>query len=176
MMITHRITSESTRSTQKGAALVIALILLTIITLLSISAMQSSILNTRIATNHQFKEMSFQAAENALAKVTAPNPEVQVPNVGATIATPNPNYFDSDDENNLNQTPRLRANLNMGYVCHIGQGQSLPDSDCASSVLISGFPPDSGYISYLPTATGYVGGAITHAQSTTRSQVVQMTQ
>ncbi|MEW8146486.1 MAG: PilX N-terminal domain-containing pilus assembly protein [Candidatus Thiodiazotropha endolucinida] len=73
---------------QRGAALVISLIMLTVITILSLSAMRSTNLDSKIAVNHQFKELSFQAAENALARLTGPNPQVLVPNnIGETATT-----------------------------------------------------------------------------------------
>ncbi|MEW8156018.1 MAG: PilX N-terminal domain-containing pilus assembly protein, partial [Candidatus Thiodiazotropha endolucinida] len=52
-------------SNQSGTALVISLIMLTIVTLLSITAMQNTNLDTKVAVNHQFKGLSFSAAENA---------------------------------------------------------------------------------------------------------------
>jgi len=56
---------------QKGVALVISLILLTVITMLSLTAMRSANLDTKIAINHQHKQYAFQAAENALATLTS---------------------------------------------------------------------------------------------------------
>lgn len=60
---------------QQGAALVVSLIILTVITLLSLSAMRNTNLDTKIAANHQHKQISFEAAESALGKLTAPTPE-----------------------------------------------------------------------------------------------------
>ncbi|MEW8586137.1 MAG: PilX N-terminal domain-containing pilus assembly protein, partial [Candidatus Thiodiazotropha sp.] len=55
------------QQSQRGSALVISLILLTIITILSVSAMRSTNLDTKIAVNHQLKKLSYRAAENAFA-------------------------------------------------------------------------------------------------------------
>lgn len=56
---------------QRGVALVISLILLTVITMLSLTAMRSANLDTKIAVNHQHKQYAFQAAENALTSLTS---------------------------------------------------------------------------------------------------------
>ncbi|MCU7854967.1 MAG: hypothetical protein KZQ79_04615, partial [Candidatus Thiodiazotropha sp. (ex Lucinoma borealis)] len=74
---THRLQNQNRRQHQDGAALAVSLILLIIITLLSVSAMRSTNLDTKISVNHQFKEASFQAAESALAIVTGPAPAPQ---------------------------------------------------------------------------------------------------
>ncbi|MES9945499.1 pilus assembly PilX family protein [Candidatus Thiodiazotropha sp. CDECU1] len=96
---------------QQGVALVVSMILLTIITLLSVSAMRSTNLDSKIAVNHQFKELSFQAAENALAQLTGPNPQVQVPNaVGASVTMDTPPYYSSTGV--LNQ-PDIAADLTL---------------------------------------------------------------
>ncbi len=55
-----------TQSQQQGFALAISLILLVVITMLSLTAMRSATLDTKIAINHQHKQQAFQAAENAL--------------------------------------------------------------------------------------------------------------
>ena len=51
---------------QGGAALLIALILLVVMTLLGLSAMNTVMLETRLATNAREKAYSFQMAETAL--------------------------------------------------------------------------------------------------------------
>jgi len=55
---------------QRGVALVISLIVLVVITMLSLTAMRGANLDTKIAVNHQHKQLAFQAAENGLAKLT----------------------------------------------------------------------------------------------------------
>jgi len=60
---------------QQGATLAVALILLTVITILGLSSMRNTNLDAKIAANHQHKQISFQAAESALSKLTAPSPE-----------------------------------------------------------------------------------------------------
>ncbi|MES9992266.1 MAG: PilX N-terminal domain-containing pilus assembly protein [Candidatus Thiodiazotropha sp.] len=97
------------RHQQQGAALVIGLILLSVITLLSVSAMRSSNLETKIAVNHQFKELSFQAAENALAQLTGPDPEILVPNA-ICAEQPNPGYYTSSG---VTHQPDLSADVTM---------------------------------------------------------------
>lgn len=62
-----RQTSLRSRSRQQGMALMIALIILTIISIMGIAALRTSIFNTKISTSSQGSAMTFQAAESALA-------------------------------------------------------------------------------------------------------------
>lgn len=55
------------RSSQRGVALVVALLILVMISILGISAMRTSIFNAKIAVGAQVGTMTFQAAESAIA-------------------------------------------------------------------------------------------------------------
>ncbi|MGW8247734.1 MAG: pilus assembly PilX family protein [Acidiferrobacterales bacterium] len=55
------------QSSQRGAALVMALAVLVLLTILGISAMKSSTLEYRMASSIQDKSTAFQAAESGLA-------------------------------------------------------------------------------------------------------------
>ena len=61
----------SSRQNQRGAALVMALAVLVLLTILGISAMKSSTLEYRMATSIQDKSTAFQAAESALSESMA---------------------------------------------------------------------------------------------------------
>ena len=85
-----------TASKERGVALVISLIVLLTITLLSLTAMRSANLDTKISVNHQHKQLAFQAAENGLAKLTTLPAEdmktLQVPgSKGDSNPIPDPN-------------------------------------------------------------------------------------
>jgi type IV pilus assembly protein PilX len=51
---------------QHGAALVISLILLTLITIIGLSAMRSGVMQQKMATNERDAELAFQATETVL--------------------------------------------------------------------------------------------------------------
>jgi type IV pilus assembly protein PilX len=55
------------RQGQRGVALVIALLILVMISIIGIAAMRTSIFNAKISTSAQGATMAFQAAESALA-------------------------------------------------------------------------------------------------------------
>jgi hypothetical protein len=57
--------NSSAKSWQQGFALAISMILLVVITMLSLTAMRSANLDTKIAVNHQHKLAAFQASDNA---------------------------------------------------------------------------------------------------------------
>lgn len=56
---------------QQGAALAVSLIILTLMTVIGVTAVKSSVIENRIATNMHDKQMSFEAAEAALRDAEA---------------------------------------------------------------------------------------------------------
>ena len=75
---------------QQGAALVIGLILLLVLTILAVSGVFTSTMELRMVRNNQSQERSFQAAEVAVEDALA-NPVLSTSAVfnQATIAVPN---------------------------------------------------------------------------------------
>ncbi|WP_194285839.1 pilus assembly PilX family protein [Alcanivorax sediminis] len=61
------VNSSLPKSRQTGMALVIALVILAMISILGIAALRASIFNSKISTSAQGSAMTFQAAESALA-------------------------------------------------------------------------------------------------------------
>lgn len=55
------------KSDQRGVALIVALLILVMISIIGIAAMRTSIFNAKISTSAQGSTMAFQAAESALA-------------------------------------------------------------------------------------------------------------
>lgn len=51
---------------QKGAVLIVGLIMMFVMTLISVSSISTSVLETRMSTNYQDRQVAFQAAEAAL--------------------------------------------------------------------------------------------------------------
>jgi type IV pilus assembly protein PilX len=171
-MHTHRHKQTSDRKTQKGAALVISLILLVIITLLSVSAMQNTNLDTKITVNHQFKTLSFQAAESALAMATVKKPVVQIPSSIDGAVANNPNYFvapEVDDE-----MPELHANLTMRFLYSLEKDEPADPDNGKVGIMVPGFPVNNALVTYMATADGHVGDSNT--KTTNQSQVVLFTQ
>jgi type IV pilus assembly protein PilX len=75
---------------QQGAALVIGLILLLVLTILAVSGVFTSTMELRMVRNNQSQERSFQAAEVAVEDALA-NPVLSTSTVfnQATVAVPN---------------------------------------------------------------------------------------
>jgi len=97
---------------QQGVALIVSMILLAVITMLSVSAMRGTNIDARIAANYQHKQLSFQAAENAFAKLTGPNAQVIIPTVySGTISTANYVSFPAG-----NGQPAMKGDLDLAYV------------------------------------------------------------
>ncbi len=59
--------SEGIRKKQAGAALIVALVILVMVSLLGVSAMRSSIFSSKVVTGVQADALSFEAAETAIA-------------------------------------------------------------------------------------------------------------
>ncbi len=59
------------RARQRGAALVVGLLLLLVLTVLAISGMTMATLDLQMAGNHQFEERAFQAAEAGIERAIA---------------------------------------------------------------------------------------------------------
>jgi type IV pilus assembly protein PilX len=156
-MTNNHFTSYSNCHSQSGAALVIGLVMLTIITLLSVSAMRSTNLDTKIAVNHQFKEMSFQAAENALARVTGPleDADLDLPNaLGAVNAVTNFDYYESTG---VDHQPDFSADV------------ELEMTEISRRYKFSGFPLNVLTVMYQADSRGTVAG--TDTQTINRMQV-----
>ncbi|MCP4275820.1 MAG: hypothetical protein GY779_05645 [Gammaproteobacteria bacterium] len=148
-------------SKQSGVALVVSLVLLLIITVLSISAMRSTNIDTKISINHQFKQMSFQAAESALARLLGPDPGGNLP-----VATPgafagNANYFTSAG---VAGQPDISADLDITFVEKTPPGK----------YKFSGFGLDMVTFLYQADATGEIDNSNTRTHN--RMQVARLRQ
>lgn len=139
-------------SKEKGAALVVSMILLAIITLLSVSAMRNTNLETKIAVNHQFKELSFQAAENALSIITGPELDaldLRIPAViDETLTTTD--FYEIVD---VTDQADAHVDVDMTYQAVIDPKQGL------GNILFSGFQLDTVTHLYLADSFGAVNGS-----------------
>jgi len=133
---------------QRGTALVVGLLLLSIITVLSISAMRNANLDTRIAGNHQHKQLSFQAAENALAILLGPNPGPVAPNTTPGLVKENNHYFVASD---VEGQPDISADLNLMFQTQTAPGQ----------IKFSGYGLSVTALIYQADAHGHVDGTKT---------------
>ena len=145
---------------EKGVALAVSLILLTVITLLSLTAMRNANLGTRIAVNHQHKQFAFQAAENALSKLTNLDSD---------------EMKDLDVPGSVDATPTNNADW---FVSEAGYGDAKASADLSMDLLEISQPGQykfSGYglnvvtVVYQADAVGKVGGV--NATAHNRMQV-----
>ena len=141
---------------QQGVALVVSIIFLTVLTLLGLSAMRSTTLGTKMAVNHQFKQLSFQAAESALARLTGPDPEVQIPLTEEAAPVENRDYFSAIDVPNQ---PDMSADLTVRDLIVSAPGQ----------YKFSGYGLSVTTFVYTATAVGSVGGS--HATAANQMQI-----
>lgn len=146
---------------QSGVALAVSLILLTVITLLSLSAMRNANLNTKIAVNHQHKQFAFQAAENALANLlntsSAEMGTLDVPADEDAAAEENEDWFAATVVDN---SATVSADLTM----------DLLEISAPGKYKFSGFGLNVVTIRYQADAVGEVDGTNTTAHN--RMEVV----
>jgi len=141
---------------QAGVALIISMILLAVITLLSVTAMRGTNLDAKIAANHQHKQLSFQAAENAFARLTGDDPQVVAPTaLSGTLRNNNYVAFSGVDGQ-----PDTTADLDLTFV-----RQSAP-----GEFKFSGYSLDASALIYTADAYGKVSGS--NARSHHRATIV----
>lgn len=96
----------NTRQAQRGAALITALIFLIIITMLSLSAMRSSILELRQASNDELRVAAFESAQAIIdAVMNTPGNMPVVGDVGFLICT----KYETCEDTSLTLTGGLYA-------------------------------------------------------------------
>jgi hypothetical protein len=152
------------------------MILLVIITMLSVTAMHNTNLETRIAVNHQFKELSFRAAENALAIVTGPDfGGIDEENIPSTInSTKNiKNIFQSHPDgkamdDTLDGQPPVSVDVNLMYEKRVDPKKG------EGNILFNGHQVDIVTFLYKVDAVGTVGGSKTKTHN--RMQVALIRQ
>jgi type IV pilus assembly protein PilX len=141
------------------------MILLIIITMLSVTAMRNTNFETKIAVNHQFKELSFRAAENALAIVTGPELDSTGLDIPSTIgnSTHNEDFFESHPDgtpidSTLAHQPPVSADVDLLYE------RKVDPKAGEGNMLFSGHQIDVVTHLYQADAVGTVGdsGTSTH--------------
>ncbi len=122
---------------QRGAALVVGLILLMVLTLLAISGMNTATLELQMAGNAQYSENAFQAAETGVeaalrtAQVNGTNTANVDPEVTATVAgTTTDKYKILTRHNPDNGVTKVPAG---GFSMGVGKGFSAYHFDVTST-------------------------------------------
>ncbi|OOZ77988.1 hypothetical protein BOW50_06915 [Solemya velum gill symbiont] len=134
---------------ETGVALYVVLIMILITSMLGISAMQASIFETRVAANHQHKNLAFQAAENALMRALGTENLNDVIPASTTpgAAKASSNFFSAS---HVTGQPATSANLTATYIEKATQD-------------ISGYQVDSDILVYELEAEGRVDGTSSRA-------------
>ena len=78
-----KIIQMNIRKKEKGIALIMALIMLLVITILGVSSVKMSTLDTQISGNTIYSALTFQGAESALGKVVS---DTDLSNIGTSAA------------------------------------------------------------------------------------------
>jgi type IV pilus assembly protein PilX len=139
---------------QDGAALVIGLLLLLVLTLLAISGITTATLELQMAGNQQYQQRAFQAAEIAIEQaIETATFNTSIPST-ATNAKVDPddasnddNYdyvMDFDDENGTTAVPGGGYSLGTGFQAYhfnieaVGRSERGARAEHSQSVYIIG--------------------------------------
>ncbi|MCU7839189.1 MAG: hypothetical protein KZQ94_07405 [Candidatus Thiodiazotropha sp. (ex Troendleina suluensis)] len=160
--MTQTIRIETNPNKQRGVALVVSMILLVILTMLSVTAMRNTNLETKIAVNHQLKELSFRAAENALMIVTGPELDSIGLDIPSTIGntTNNVDFFNSHPGGTpidvaLAEQPPMSVDVDVLYE------DKVDPKEGKGNILFSGFQLDIITHLFLVDAVGTIGDSST---------------
>ncbi len=145
---------------QNGAALVVGLVMLSILTLLAITAMNTSSTELIMAGNEQFRERAFQAAEAGLERAvrelaTVPQDKVEkkVPNVAITSQTDDKYSISSVYVGEDDDIPGYSQGFAGLHYRVQSTGESRRNARSVHELgayVLSG--ASSGYVPYLPGA------------------------
>lgn len=158
----RRPSTNPIQTRQQGVALVVSLMLLTVITMLSLTAMRSANLDTKIAVNHQHKQLAFQASENAFAQLTSLSPaQMQTLNIPGIIG-------DYDTNTNVEANNHFIA---IDPNAHSGADLDMTLTDISSpgQYKFSGFGLNIVTVVFQADALGEVAG--TNATAHNRMEV-----
>jgi len=128
---------------QKGAVLVITLVILVLITLMSVSELNQAGQQVKMVQSAQQRNLTFQAAENALLHATTFINEQLTADIeiidGAIVTIPN-NSLSTD---NIDVSVTYRANI----INHLNSGVSLDANENT---------PQTKQINIVITSTAYI--------------------
>jgi type IV pilus assembly protein PilX len=140
----HQAMIEPSAKPQRGAALIVSLIFLLIMTLLGVFALNTSTLETLMAGNNQYQTAALGDAELALASGEDDVEAVVSDTVALEFDTGGDHYYNSGDidPNNLDWSGFVHNDVGDGqYVIEYGGSEPLPGSSTS-----------------LGTSTAYGGG------------------
>lgn len=148
-------TTLSIGKREQGAVLIISLIILVILTILGMSAMQSTSLEERMAGNMRDRDIAFQAAEAGLRDGEAYLQSVTLPTFDGTNGLYQP-------DNSLWTTVDWTGTGVRAYSGTIDQVavqptyylEELPNAVTPGSSLVIGFTPPEAPVNYRVTAHG----------------------
>lgn len=114
-------------SPQRGAALVVAMVLLVVITLVSLAGVSGTILQNRMAAGHYDREIAFQMAEAAL-QVARHEIESRTNSARGAVG-----FMDCSDDNNCKLDPYMDSSA-------VGSIKTVTDSEYEAGDLAAGSP------------------------------------
>ena len=145
--------SRSTRSLparQDGAALIIGLVLLVILTLLAVAGMNTATLELQMAGNEQYQQRAFEAAETAIEQaIETGSYNTNVPDISGTTTVPGTNdtwefVMSFDPDTGETPVPGGGYSLGSGFTAYhfnitaVGRSERGARAEHVQSVYIIG--------------------------------------
>ncbi len=144
------------RADQQGAVLVISLIILVILTILGISAMQTTSLEERMAGNMRDRNIAFQAAEATLREGENYLQSVVLPHFDGTngLYQPDSTLWKTIDWTSASAVRTYSVTIDQVAAQPTYYLEELPASISPGESLVVGFAPPAPSGNYRVTAHG----------------------
>lgn len=172
-MIDHDSVSEDRWNMEQGSALVIALVMLVVLTLMAIAGMQTTSIQERMAGNLRDKNLAFQSAEAALREAELFLQSAVLPEFNGTNGLYEYTSFDRDDWTDpdfwSNSTNYYEYEISIDEVATLPKYiiEELPPVPEEVPNLAADEPiPDSAMYRVTAQAVGGTEGAVVILQTT----------
>jgi len=157
---------------QRGAALVTGLLIMIIMTLVGIATMESSIIQTNLASNTQLNAIGFQTTESALTRASNDAPRIGQALTAGFNNNPGPNIFYPQQniilDNNSGGTVAVNASTQVNLCGNLLPSQSPGTGQNANQNALNPTPTEYAYTYTAITLVGVGGQAITQHVMQTR--------
>lgn len=164
-------------SKQKGTALITGLVLLTVMTIVSVSTIESSIVQTTLSTNAEHKAVAFQEAEAALKLASSPTNLLAAMNdVNGKKNIRYQNYEEDDDHLTTlasDEKGKLEAEANVVY-CGILPSGSIKGMSLNANVATNASKKYVRYIFDISSTVNLIEGRQTQSKHSQRNGRLMM--
>ena len=134
-MSNKNIYSSSSFTEQRGSALIVCLVMMLILTFVSMSGLDTAIMNEKMASNAQSKSQTFHAADSAVGALTTTIIGGDITSLEQALAREG----SSDDASFDINDSKIASTIRAEYLGEIAIGDGTSSSADESTTLLKGF-------------------------------------